>query len=236
MTPPPLPVIMKDPGAIAHRILHDHGEIAFAEVFGTVTGGLLPAEEEALGRVAPVRRSEFTAGRVCAHRALAALGVPVTPVLPGAVSRADDDAGGRAPIWPDGVVGSITHCAGYAAAAVAHRTATVSLGIDAEPNQPLPGRTAARITLPAERAWLRRAPATDVCWDRLVFSAKESVYKAWWPLTGRWLGYSDVLVTVDPAAGRFTAAGPFATWPGRFSVHRGLIVTIVAVTEWEASP
>src|SRR5699024_2591462 len=72
---------------------------------------LFPAEAEAIGNALPKRRAEFTAGRWCARQALTELGLPPTPV-----ERGDHGS----PCWPDGVVGSITHCDGYRPAAVAH--------------------------------------------------------------------------------------------------------------------
>jgi enterobactin synthetase component D / holo-[acyl-carrier protein] synthase len=72
--------------------------------------GLFPAEEALVRTADPRRQAEFTAGRACARTALARLGLPATPVLTG---RAGE------PRWPAGVTGSVTHCAGYRACAVA---------------------------------------------------------------------------------------------------------------------
>ena len=77
-------------------------------------------------------------------------------------------------------------------------------------------------------------------WGRLLFSAKESVYKAWYPLTGRWLGFEDARLTIDPAAGTFAAKllvdgarkdgePPLTELHGRFLVARGLIATAVTM-------
>jgi 4'-phosphopantetheinyl transferase EntD len=203
-------------------------DVSAVESFGTEAEPLLPAERVALGRVGDARRREFTAGRSCARRALRGLGRPDTP-LP---------RGGRGePIWPPGTTGSITHCVGYVAAAVGCREVVGSIGIDAEPDAPLPAAVAARVILPAERRWLRAAPATGVHWDRLLFAAKESVYKAWYPLTGRWLGFLDARITVAADAGRFHArllvgappvgGRPLTGFDGRFGVARGLIVAAV---------
>jgi 4'-phosphopantetheinyl transferase EntD len=74
------------------------------------TASLLPGEKAALGRVSAIRRHEFTQARRCAHRALIELGFPAAPIVRGAHHE---------PIWPNGIVGSITHCRGYIAAAVA---------------------------------------------------------------------------------------------------------------------
>ncbi|WP_433393227.1 4'-phosphopantetheinyl transferase family protein [Micromonospora sp. KLBMP9576] len=170
--------------------------------------------------------------RHCARRALATLGLPAVPILSGQRG---------APLWPDGVVGSMTHCAGYRAAVLGRRTAFVTLGVDAEPHAPLPDGVLDAIALPAERERLARLAAAQpaVCWDRLLFSAKESVYKAWFPLTRRWLDFSEADIVVDPAAGLFHATllvpGPvldgtrLGAFTGRYRVDRGLVVTAIGV-------
>ncbi|HEY3692789.1 MAG TPA: hypothetical protein VGL46_21300 [Pseudonocardiaceae bacterium] len=58
----------------------------------------------------------------------------------------------RKPVWPPGVVGSLTHCTGYRAAAVAHRRGVLTVGIDAEPHEPLPQMSL--VPLPSTRSWL----------------------------------------------------------------------------------
>jgi 4'-phosphopantetheinyl transferase EntD len=73
----------------------------------------------------------------------------------------------------------------------------------------------------------------------MLFSAKESVYKAWFPLTQRWLGFEDASITIDPAEGTFTARllvagpvlgdGPLTGFTGRWLVGDGLIITAIAV-------
>lgn len=175
---------------------------------------------------------EFVTARRCAREALARLGYAPAPIRPGPR---------REPVWPEGVVGSITHCTGYRAAAVAPAGALAGLGIDAEPHEPLPDGVAGVVLSagePDRLAALRAAdPATH--WDRLLFSAKESVYKAWYPLTGRWLGFEDAELTFD-RAGRFTArilvdgtrtdGGPaLDVLDGRWLVAGGLLLTAVVV-------
>jgi enterobactin synthetase component D / holo-[acyl-carrier protein] synthase len=202
------------------------------EAFADPPDVTLFAEEEAVVRRAvDKRRREFTTVRDCARRALAELGYPPAPILPGPRG---------APGWPAGVVGSLTHCPGYRAAAVARERDVRSLGIDAEPHEELPEGVLPAIALDAERAMLDRLradrPAT--CWDRLLFSAKESVYKAWFPLTGRWLDFAEARIELD-GSGSFTARllvpGPvvdgrqLAGFDGRWLVRNGLIATAVAV-------
>src|ERR1700720_856307 len=84
---------------------------------------LLPAEARYLGRAIPKRAREFAAGRLCARPALAELGI-----LDVAIEVGDD----RQPIWPDSMVGSITHTAGFCAAVVAERRVVGALGLDRE--------------------------------------------------------------------------------------------------------
>jgi 4'-phosphopantetheinyl transferase EntD len=171
--------------------------VEWAEAFGDRADAVLfPAEAAAVARAVDRRRREFATARSLARQALGGLGVAPAPVPPGEHG---------APRWPPGVVGSITHCAGYRAAAVARADRVRSIGIDAEPDGPLPDGVLGHISLPGERAMLRDLPVPGPRWDLLLFSAKESLYKAWFPLTGRWLGFEDAELTIDPAAGTFAA-------------------------------
>lgn len=213
------------------RILPE-GVVAVASTADIDDVSLFPAEERALGRAVEKRRREFTTVRACARIAYERLGVPAAPVVPG--ERGE-------PSWSDGVVGSITHCAGYRACALAHARDLVTVGIDAEPNAPLPDGLLADIARPEERPALRelarRAPV--VHWDRVLFSAKESVYKAWFPLARRWLGFEDAIVTIDPEAGAFTArllvpgppvdGRPLSELTGRWLAGDGLVATAIAL-------
>jgi 4'-phosphopantetheinyl transferase EntD len=208
-------------------------EVAAAEAFDDAAPAVLfPAEEAAIARAVPKRRSEFATGRACARAALAKLGLPPSPILPGPRG---------APQWPAGVAGSITHCAGYRASAVAHLTDVAGIGLDAEPNAPLPDGVLERIAVAQERAWLPELAAAvpGVSWDRLLFCAKESVYKAWFPLTRRWLGFEQAAITVDPQAGAFTAellepaealdGRRLAGFTGRWLARDGLVLTAITV-------
>ena len=205
-----------------------------AEARGDTDGQPLFAEEEALvGRAVEKRRAEFAGGRACARAALERLGHDPGPILSG--ERGE-------PLWPEGVAGSITHCDGYRAAAVARSSELRSLGIDAEPHAPLPERLLGDIAWDEEQPHLSDLARLDpaVHWDRLLFSAKESVYQAWFPLARRWLGFEDARLTIDPAHGTFEARllveGPtvggrtIGRFCGAWLVRDGLIVTAVAVT------
>ncbi|TDB96155.1 4'-phosphopantetheinyl transferase superfamily protein [Actinomadura sp. 7K534] len=170
-----------------------------AEVFGDVRPDHVFPEEEALvAKAVPKRRREFATVRACAREALGRLGVPAAPILPGVRG---------APGWPAGVVGSMTHCDGYRAAAVASDRECAAVGVDAEPHGPLPEGVLEAVSIPPERSRIDRLAAGHpaVRWDRLLFSAKESVYKAWFPMTRRPLGFEDADIDFDPLRGRFTA-------------------------------
>ena len=97
-------------------------------------------------------------------------------------------------------MGSLTHCEGYRGAVVGRATAVRSVGIDAEPHGVLPDGVLDAISLPVERREIAALP-DGLHWDRILFCAKEATYKAWFPLTQRWLGFEDAHITfaVDSA-------------------------------------
>jgi 4'-phosphopantetheinyl transferase EntD len=194
----------------------------------TIEAELFPEEREHIAQAVAKRRAEFAAVRRCARRALRELGHPPVPILPGEQ---------REPLWPAGVVGSMTHCPGYCAAAVADAQEITALGIDAEEHAPLPGGVLEMISLESERERLAalRTRTGAVHWDRVLFSAKESVYKAWFPLTRRWLGFEQADIDLRPD-GTFEvrlllgeqerAAAPDG-FAGRWAVEAGLIATAI---------
>ncbi|MFG1914306.1 4'-phosphopantetheinyl transferase [Micromonospora sp. NPDC048898] len=190
-------------------------------------GELLAAEQACLSdQAVPTRRRDFTAGRVCARRALTGLGLPPTAV----------PAAERAPVWPAGVVGTITHTAGYCAAAAAHTSDIRSVGMDAEQHREISPGVRRLVLLPEEEAHLARLPS-GIFWPIVLFSAKETVYKVWHPVVGSWLDFQDARLDIDPDAGTFTARiapariaeadvdDPPATISGRFVVADGLVRT-----------
>jgi 4'-phosphopantetheinyl transferase EntD len=207
-------------------------QVAAVEAFGDLLDPLFPQEEALVVKAVAKRRAEFTTGRACARAALARLGLPRVPIPQGARG---------APDWPDGVVGSITHCAGYRASAVARVADVLSLGVDAEPDAPLPDGVLEAIASTAERASLDQlaAQAPGVSWDRLLFSAKESVYKTWFPCTGRWLDFDEAVITINPAAGTFGArllvsgqahdGRPLHEFAGRWLARNGLVLTAITI-------
>ncbi|MDA3628855.1 4'-phosphopantetheinyl transferase superfamily protein [Saccharopolyspora sp. WRP15-2] len=192
---------------------------------------LFPEEEAIIARAVGKRRREFTTGRWCAREALSRIGVAPEPLV-------SDER--RAPQWPAGTIGSITHCSGYRAAVVAHQAKVQSLGIDAEPHEALPKGVLDVVSLPAERAQVAELSAArpELRWDRILFSCKETVYKTWYPITREWLGFEDARLDLR-LDGTFTAhllksgtdpaGNALAEFAGRWLVDDGLIVTAIAL-------
>jgi len=209
-------------------------QVAAVEAFNDLPDVMLyPGEEAVIAKAVDKRRREFATGRACARAALAKLGVPPTPILPGLRGS---------PQWPAGVVGSITHCAGYRASAVGRAGEVITIGLDAEPHDALPDGVLEAVSSPGERARIAAltAASPEVSWDRMLFSAKESVYKAWFPLTRRWLGFEEAEVDIDPAGRTFTArllvdgpvlnGSPLTEFGGRWQVSNGLVTTTIVIT------
>ncbi|MCX5214368.1 4'-phosphopantetheinyl transferase superfamily protein [Kitasatospora sp. NBC_00240] len=216
--------LIPPPAATAHAFTDHRAAVA----------ALYPQEAAAVAQAVAKRRREYATVRMCARRALNGLGVPAAPLV----------AGRRgAPRWPAGVVGSMTHCAGYRAAAVGRSADFLGLGIDAEPNEPLPDDLLEFVSLPGERARLRDLAdaAPEVRWDRLLFSAKEAVFKTWYPLTERELDFTEAELDFAPDTGSFSArllvpgvdAGGrhLDGFTGRWLCREGLVVTAIALEQ-----
>ena len=189
-----------------------------------------PGEEGLIAKAVDKRRREFIGARHCARVALAALGEPPAAILRGERGM---------PLWPRGVVGSLTHCDGYRAAALGYALAVRSVGIDAEPHGPLPEGVLDAVSLPAEREWLAGTDG-ELHLDRLLFCAKEATYKAWFPLTQRWLGFEDAHITFDLTdrtfhsrllvpGGVLDGGAPLTEFHGRWQIADGLVQAAVAV-------
>lgn len=171
--------------------------------------------------------------RWCARRALGSLGQPPVPILPGEH---------REPLWPGGFVGSMTHCAGYRAAAVARSSDVMSIGIDAEPDLALPAGVIAVVSRRDDQEHICQLSRADPSrnWDRLLFCAKEAVFKAWYPLTHESLGFEGASVRISPSDRSFVAVlrvpapilpngGRLSVLTGRWAFSRGLIMATVVV-------
>lgn len=208
--------------------------LAAAELYNDPDGLTpLPEEEPLIAKSVTKRRNEFVTARHCARQALLDLGHEPVPILKG-------DKG--EPRWPEGIVGSLTHCTGFRGAAVGRREQVRSVGIDAEPHDVLPRGVLDAISLPVERHEIGSLPAV-VHWDRVLFCAKEATYKAWYPLTRRWLGFEDAhirfevdgsgqagtftsTILIDPAA---LSGPPLSALSGRWSVRDGIALTAIVL-------
>ena len=199
-------------------------------------GGYLPAD---LASARHKRQAEFLAGRCCAQRALSRLGLG-RPLIPIGVDRA--------PQWPVPAVGAITHSDGSAAALVGLQAEYQAIGLDLETIQPA---TRAGRLLPAVMSVVEQHLAAAVCGDvglsfTIVFSAKESLFKALYPLCGRAFYFLDAqLLALDPGQGHFvlqlqTALGPHCprgqAFAGKLAFDLQRVMTALSVAAANALP
>ena len=190
--------------------------------------GYTATELAVVEKAGPKRRQEFLAGRVAARKALAALGVHDFDLLP---------APDRAPVWPERVVGSITHTRDLCVVVVARSDDLDSVGIDAEPDDGIEENLWERICTAGELAWLESQPEVERGrLARRVFSAKEAVYKCQYPLTQTFLEFGEVEIEFAGDTPHFAArlpaklASPLAgrtTMAGRWVIIDGTFVTTV---------
>ena len=205
-------------------------DVAVAVATDADPSPLYPIEEEAVRNAIEKRRREYALGRTCARTALRSLGIPDQAIPTGS---------SREPVWPAGVVGSITHCAGLVAAAVARADAYLGIGLDAEPSTRILEQPLTRhICTPAEAARLPDLGLPPGLESMVVFSAKETVHKAIAPTSGVWLGFHDVEIDFDTAAGTYAARlvrephdrlEPLKALRGRYAVQDGFVLTAAII-------
>jgi 4'-phosphopantetheinyl transferase EntD len=188
---------------------------------------LIGDEVLAVEQVRPARAREFGAGRAAAREAMALLGHPPRPVLQG------ED---RAPIWPTGLTGSITHTARDCMAVVTDAPEIRSLGLDMEMATPLESALWPEICTMPEMHWLASlGPSQRGHFAKLIFSAKEAVYKAQYQISRQLLEFQDVELDMDLTSNRFVATlktdvtgfKPDARLEGRFVILGAAFVTAV---------
>lgn len=172
---------------------------------------LIPEEEALVAHAAPKRRRDFALGRFCAHRALAALGGGEA-----VIGRHKNGA----PLWPDGVVGSITHTSGYAAALAADGERISGIGVDAERVGAVSEDIWPKLFGADERDYLKKLEDEE---DRklcatLFFCAKEACFKAW----GAAPPFREIAVSRTPNG--FVACGADKILEGRFAVQGDLLL------------
>ncbi|MCX2163015.1 4'-phosphopantetheinyl transferase superfamily protein [Corynebacterium auriscanis] len=186
----------------------------------------LSSEEQQLVENAVDRRkADFGDSRWCAHEAMRPI-VEDQPIMRGVRGM---------PLFPEGVAGSLTHTEGFRAAIVGRSQRWRSLGIDAEPARDLPEGVLHAIASQRERRRLRGLAVHHGvdCADTVLFSAKEATYKAWFPLTHRFLDFDQADIDLR-ADGTFTSyllvrPVPVPFIQGRWLVRDGVVVTIAAV-------
>ncbi|MDZ4137124.1 MAG: 4'-phosphopantetheinyl transferase superfamily protein, partial [Paracoccaceae bacterium] len=112
----------------------------------------------------------------------------------------------RAPAWPAGISGSISHCACACLAAVARSAMHRSLGLDVEPDTPLAGDLWDTILLAQERRWLAAQPVNRRGHlALLIFSAKEAAYKAQYPISETLFGFDAMHIEISTPDQSFSA-------------------------------
>lgn len=202
-------------------IVHHGGRIE------SLQAALMPAEDVFVRNCVERRALEFTAGRGCARQVLATLGLPEQALPMGAR---------REPLWPQGIVGSISHAAGYCVAAACHREQLAGIGIDIEAATPLSDSLFALVCTPHEQRRFSAQPERlRGLLAKFLFSAKESVFKCLYPVFRKELEFEDVEVDLDLNAGRFTArvsgtaldADADLEIPGRLACTSQLVMTSV---------
>jgi len=195
----------------------------------TAEPSLPAAEQTAMASMQPGRRSEFIHGRICARASLTALGFPDQSIPMG---------NHHEPIWPTDVVGSISHCGPVAAAATARRNDLGGLGIDLELAEPLDTEVLPLICLPLEQNWLQHSE-DPLQLAKLVFSAKESIFKCIWPTLRFFVDFQDVSIHIDTDIGTFTPiewadnlpASIIRSITGRYLMHNGWILTTACLAQ-----
>jgi 4'-phosphopantetheinyl transferase EntD len=177
---------------------------------------LWPQETAAITRAIPKRRAEFAAGRSAARMAMAELGL-----APCTIPQGPD----RAPTWPAELSGSIAHCDDFCIAAVAFKTHYKTLGIDIEPATPLATDLTDIICTKAERDWLASQPDASLA-AKMIFSAKEAVYKAQYPLTRQIIGFDAVTLTISNGSFTIAANPALPNMKGAILTQDGLILSV----------
>lgn len=209
--------------------LFDHSVFGGAVRIGTGWGdAFLQRELEALGRVSETRRNEFIAGRLALRRAQMRM-----EQAPFALFSGID----RCPVWPEGYCGSITHAGNRAVAVLSSTDVCKSLGLDIETNTPLEENLLPAVLTPAERNSLGRYKI-PLSAAKIMFSIKESVYKAQYPLTGVLFGFDGITLTLDEQTHEFEAefvinAGMFERGDrihGRYTERSGMILTGASIS------
>lgn len=188
--------------ALSHKSLLAALEAVFPSRIGVaslpISGAFpveFPEEEVCVVGANAFRRQEFLAGRFCAREAMGKLGLPALPILAGEK---------RGPVWPSGIIGSISHTREHCVAAIALEGEFRSIGLDMEQHKRLKPNLWRLVLTKKELEWINGIPESErISMAALVFSAKEAFYKYQFPLTQVWLGFQDAEVELSFEDGTF---------------------------------
>jgi 4'-phosphopantetheinyl transferase EntD len=149
---------------------------------------LFPDEARSVERAVEKRRREFAAGRLLARELFAQMTSNETVRSASLLNDVN-----RVPVWPAGIVGSITHCRSLCAVAMTHAAHSAGIGLDVEPAEPMNEEIERYVMRDAEYARLDVMPhEVRTLGSLLVFSIKEAVYKAIYPIRRRFLEFQEV--------------------------------------------
>jgi enterobactin synthetase component D / holo-[acyl-carrier protein] synthase len=214
---------------IVRPLLPDHIRVVEGPIID-VQHLLWPEEAACVARAVPRRRAEFSCGRVFARSAMKSFGAGDDALLVGK---------DRVPIWPPGLVGSISHTDRYCAVAVARKAQISVIGIDLEEMQRFPSDLARYVLSPREIEANLHQLRDQQRLERMaiIFSAKESFYKCLFPLVCAPLAFHNVEIIVDDRSTGFegrllTATEPFDAghrFIGRYAIQGGYVATTVTL-------
>ena len=170
----------------------DHISFCLLPIHSTSNQKLHPAEENYFSQLSSVSRKEhYRSGRICAGEVLSKLGTIEQPVL--------RDPQTREPLWPEGISGAITHSGKWAAAAAGKTSDVLGIGIDLEDlERQVDSRISRHVCLPEEQKWLQECGEDFLEQNlKIIFSAKESIFKAFFPYTRTYLHFHDARILME---------------------------------------
>ena len=170
----------------------DHISFCLLPIHSTSNQKLHPAEENYFSQLSSVSRKEhYRSGRICAGEVLSKLGARGQPVL--------RDPQTREPLWPEGISGAITHSGKWAAAAAGKTSDVLGIGIDLEDlERQVDSRISRHVCIPEEQKWLQECGEDFLEQNlKIIFSAKESIFKAFFPYTRTYLHFHDARILMQ---------------------------------------
>ena len=170
----------------------DHISFCLLPIHSTSNQKLHPAEENYFSQLSSVSRKEhYRSGRICAGEVLSKLGTLGQPVL--------RDPQTREPLWPEGISGAITHSGNWAAAAAGKTSDVSGIGIDLEDlERQVDSRISRHVCIPEEQKWLQECGEDFLEQNlKIIFSAKESIFKAFFPYTRTYLHFHDARILME---------------------------------------